>query len=154
LEFINEKILRRSERGTHFSIVAVAEGARRVGGEIVVSRMGDEVYTPRLGGIGVRVADEITRLTKIESRVIVLGHLQRGGTPTAFDRNLATRFGAAAVRLAAAGGFGRMVALQQEKIVDISLEDALAIPKRVDIHGDTIVTARGLGISFGDSPSL
>jgi 6-phosphofructokinase len=86
--------------------------------------------------------------------VIVLGHLQRGGTPTAFDRNLATRFGAAAVRLAAAGGFGRMVALQQEKIVDISLEDALATPKRVDIHGDTIITARGLGISFGDSPSI
>ncbi|NMB60488.1 MAG: ATP-dependent 6-phosphofructokinase, partial [Chloroflexi bacterium] len=152
MEYINEKILKRSERGTHFSIVAVAEGARRVGGEIVVSRMGDEVYTPRLGGIAVRVADEITRMTKIESRVIVLGHLQRGGTPTAFDRDLATRFGSAAVRLAAAGGFGRMVALQNTKVVDISLDEALASPKRVDINCDAIRTARDLGISFGDNP--
>jgi ATP-dependent phosphofructokinase / diphosphate-dependent phosphofructokinase len=150
MEYINEKILKRSEHGTHFSIVAVAEGAKRKGGEIVVSRMGDEVYTPRLGGIAVRVADEITRMTKIESRVIVLGHLQRGGTPTAYDRWLATRFGAAAVRLAANGGFGRMVALQNEKIVDISLDEALAVPKRVDVEGDTVITARELGISFGD----
>ena len=152
MEYINEKILQRTKRGTHFSIVAVAEGARRKGGEIVVSRMGDEVYTPRLGGIAVRVADEITRLTKIESRVIVLGHLQRGGTPTAFDRDLATRFGAAAVRLAADGSFGRMVALQEDKVIDISLDDALAIPKRVDVNCDSILTARGLGISFGDNP--
>ena len=150
MEFINEKVLKRNERGTPFSIVAIAEGAKRKGGEVVVSRMGDEVYTPRLGGIGVRVADEITRITKIESRVIILGHLQRGGSPTAYDRWLATRFGAAAVRLAASGGFGRMVALQHEKIVDISLEDALAVPKRVDVMGDTVVTARGLGVSFGD----
>jgi ATP-dependent phosphofructokinase / diphosphate-dependent phosphofructokinase len=150
MEYINEKILKRSEHGTHFSIVAVAEGAKRKGGEIVVSRMGDEVYTPRLGGIGVRVADEITRMTKIESRVIILGHLQRGGTPTAYDRWLATRFGAAAVRLAASGGFGRMVALHNEKIIDISLDEALAVPKRVDVEGDSVITARGLGISFGD----
>jgi len=154
IEYITDKIKKRTERGTHFSIVAVAEGARRKGGEIIVSRMGDEVYTPRLGGIAVRVADEITRLTKIESRVIVLGHLQRGGTPTAFDRDLATRFGAAAVRLAAEGGYGQMVALQQGKIVNISLEDALAVPKRVDINCDAIQTARGLGISFGDSPAI
>lgn len=154
MEFINEKILHRSKRGTHFSIVAVAEGAKRKGGEIVVSRMGDEIYTPRLGGIGVRVADEITRLTKIESRVIVLGHLQRGGTPTAFDRELATRYGSAAVRLAAAGGFGRMVALQNGSIVDVSLEEALAHPKRVDINSDGVLTARDLGISFGDSPTI
>ncbi len=152
MENVNEKIMKRSERGTHFSIVAVAEGARRVGGEIVVSRMGDDVYTPRLGGIAVRVADEITRMTKIESRVIVLGHLQRGGTPTAFDRDLATRFGSAAVRLAAAGGFGRMVALQNTKVVDISLDEALASPKRVDVNCDAIRTARDLGISFGDNP--
>lgn len=154
MEHINDKIIKRTERGTHFSIVAVAEGARRVGGEIVVSRMGDEVYTPRLGGIGVRVADEITRMTKIESRIIVLGHLQRGGTPTAFDRWLATRFGAAAVRLAAEGGFGRMVGLSHEKIINIGLEEALSVPKRVDIHGDAIETARGLGISFGDKPAI
>jgi 6-phosphofructokinase 1 len=89
-------------------------------------------------------------MTKIESRVIILGHLQRGGTPTAYDRCLATRFGAAAVRLAASGGFGRMVALQNGKIVDINLDDALAVPKRVDVNGDTILSARGLGISFGD----
>jgi 6-phosphofructokinase 1 len=80
----------------------------------------------------------------------VLGHLQRGGTPTAFDRWLATRYGAAAVRLAAQGKIDRMVALRSSAIVDISLEEALTVPKRVDVHGDAVLTARGLGISFGD----
>ena len=86
-----------------------------------------------------------------ETRVTVLGHLQRGGTPTPFDRWLATRYGAAAVRLAAQGKFDRLVSLQAGKIVDVSLEEAFAVPKRVDLDGDAIITARGLGISFGDN---
>ena len=85
-----------------------------------------------------------------ETRVTVLGHLQRGGTPTLFDRWLATRYGAAAVRLAMQGGFDRMVALHSRRIVDVSLEEAIAVPKRVDINDDAIHTARGMSISFGD----
>jgi len=80
----------------------------------------------------------------------VLGHVQRGGSPTAFDRWLATCYGAAAVRTAAAGGFGQMVALRDAKIIPVPLSEALAVPKRVDVHGDDIATARGLGIFFGD----
>ncbi len=85
-----------------------------------------------------------------ESRVMVLGHLQRGGTPTAFDRWLATRYGAAAVRLAARGGFDRMVALRGGSITDISLEEATSTPKRVKPDDDAVITARNIGISFGD----
>ena len=85
-----------------------------------------------------------------ETRVTVLGHLQRGGTPTPFDRWLATRFGAAAVRLASEGKFDRMVALHAGKVVDVSLEEAIAVPKRVDVNDDAVITARGMGISFGD----
>jgi len=86
----------------------------------------------------------------METRVTVLGHLQRGGSPSAFDRWLATRYGAAAVRLAAEGGYGQMVALRGAQMIDISLAEALAVPKRVDIEGDAVVTTRGLGICLGD----
>ena len=99
--------------------------------------------------MGNRVGEYIER-AGYETRVTVLGHLQRGGSPTPFDRWLATRFGAAAVRLAQQGKFDRMVALHAGEIVDISLADALSIPKRVDIQGDAVITARGMGISFGD----
>jgi 6-phosphofructokinase 1 len=85
-----------------------------------------------------------------ESRLTVLGHVQRGGTPTAFDRWLATRYGSAAVRLAARGGFDRMVSLQCGRITDVSLEEALSSPKRVSPQDDSVITARSLGISFGD----
>jgi phosphofructokinase-like protein len=149
-EAIARKINQRVERGSHFSIVAVSEGAKPLGGQQVYSRLGDAIYTPRLGGIGEIVGKYVEESTKLETRVTVLGHLQRGGSPTAFDRWLASRYGAAAVRLAAEGGFGRMVALDDTQIVDVSFEEALAVPKRVDINSDGVVTARGLGISFGD----
>jgi 6-phosphofructokinase len=80
----------------------------------------------------------------------VLGHVQRGGTPTPFDRWLATRYGAAAVRVAAQGKFDRMVSLQCGKIVDVSLGEAITVPRRVDINDDAIITARGMSIAFGD----
>ncbi len=143
------KVRERAEGGSHFSLLAISEGARPVGGEEVYSRGGDAVYVPRLGGIGQQVGKYIED-QGFESRVTVLGHLQRGGSPTAFDRWLATRYGAAAVRTAAAGGFGRMVALRDGKVVDIPLEEALAVPRRVDVEGDAVATARGIGISFGD----
>jgi len=148
-ENVMKKILSRVERGNKFSILAVSEGAKLEGGEQVYSRKGDEVYVPRLGGIG-QLVGEYIESHGYESRVTVLGHLQRGGTPTAFDRWLATRYGAAAVRLAAQGGFDRMVALKCGDVVDISLEEAIATPKRVDVKGDAVITARNIGISFGD----
>ena len=132
-----------------FSIVVVSEGANPLGGSQIFSRSGDEVYVPRLGGIGHVVGESIEK-HGFETRVTVLGHLQRGGTPTAFDRWLATRYGATAVRVAAQGKFDRMVALRAEKIVDLSLEEAVAVPKRVGINDDAVFAARGLGISFGD----
>ena len=107
------------------------------------------MYVPRLGGIGLRVGEYIEK-NGYESRVTVLGHLQRGGSPTPFDRWLATRFGAAAVRLAAQGKFDRMVALRAEKIVDVSLEEVVATIKRVNLNDDAILTARNMGVSFGD----
>jgi 6-phosphofructokinase 1 len=143
------KVRQRVERGYLFSIVAVSEGAKPLSGEQVFSRGGDEMYVPRLGGIG-HVVGEYIEQQGFETRVTVLGHVQRGGTPTPFDRWLATRYGAAAVRLAAAGKFDHMVALHSGKIVDVSLEEATAAPKRVDVNDDVIITARGMGISFGD----
>jgi 6-phosphofructokinase 1 len=148
-EAVIAKVRQRVERGYLFSIIAVSEGAKPLSGEQVFSRGGDEVYVPRLGGIGQAVGEHIEK-KGFETRVTVLGHLQRGGSPTPFDRWLATRYGAAAVRLAAEGKFDRMVALRSGKIVDVLLEEATAVPKRVDVNGDAIITARGLGISFGD----
>jgi ATP-dependent phosphofructokinase / diphosphate-dependent phosphofructokinase len=148
-ESIMKKIKARSERGRKFSLLAVSEGAKPEGGAQVYSRKGDEVYVPRLGGIGQVVAEYIEG-QGFESRVTVLGHVQRGGTPTAFDRWLATRYGAAAVRLAARGGFDRMVALRCGEITDLPLAEATAAPKRVDLNGDEVITARNIGIFFGD----
>jgi ATP-dependent phosphofructokinase / diphosphate-dependent phosphofructokinase len=148
-ESVVAKVRQRDERGMHFSIIAVSEGAKPLDGDQVFSREGDEVYVPRLGGIG-QVVGEYIEKAGYETRVTVLGHLQRGGTPTPFDRWLATRYGAAAVRLAQQGKFDRMVALHAGDIVDVTLGEALAVPKRVDVHSDPIITARGMSISFGD----
>jgi phosphofructokinase-like protein len=148
-EAVIRKIRERAEGGAHFSLLAISEGARPVGGQPVYRRSGDEVFVPRLGGIGQQVGQYIES-QGFETRVTVLGHVQRGGSPTAFDRWLATRFGAAAVRTAADGGLGNMVALRGARIVPIPLSEALAVPKRVDINDDGVLTARGLGIAFGD----
>jgi 6-phosphofructokinase 1 len=148
-EYVLAKGRERVERGMNFSIIAISEGAKPLDGEQIFSRVGDKIYVPRLGGIGNRVGEYIDR-EGYETRVTVLGHLQRGGTPTPYDRWLASRFGAAAVRLAHSGRFDRMVALQAGDIVDVSLEEALTVPKRVDVNSDAVITARGMGISFGD----
>ena len=148
-ESVLAKVCQRDERGYKFSILAVSEGAKPLEGEQVVSRGGDEVYVPRLGGIG-QVVGEYIEKQGFETRVTVLGHLQRGGSPTPFDRWLATRYGAAAVRVAAERRFDRMVSLRSSNVIDIPLGEAIAIPKRVDVNGDAVLTARNLGISFGD----
>ncbi|HPH96226.1 MAG TPA: ATP-dependent 6-phosphofructokinase [Anaerolineaceae bacterium] len=147
---ICRKVQARIDSGTKFSIVAVSEGARPQGGEQIYAIPANEVSVARLGGVGQMVSNYVADHAGVESRLTVLGHLQRGGSPTAFDRWLATRFGGAAIRLAAEGRFGRMVALQNGQIVDVSLDEALDVPKRVDPNGDAVRTARGLGISLGD----
>jgi ATP-dependent phosphofructokinase / diphosphate-dependent phosphofructokinase len=144
------KIKERAWRGSKFSILAVAEGAYPKGEDPIYSIAGDEVRVARLGGIGNLVGKVVAERCQTETRVTVLGHVQRGGGPSPFDRWLATRYGAAAVRLAANGGVGRMVALQNSVIVDISLEEALAKPKRVDLQSDGVITARSLNICLGD----
>ena len=149
LESVRAKVRQRVERGSLFSIIAISEGAKAQGGTQVFSRSGDEIYVPRLGGIG-QMLGEYIEDEGFETRITVLGHLQRGGTPTPFDRWLATRYGAAAVRLAVQGKFDCMVALHQSMITDVPLEEAIATPRRVDVNGDAIITARGMGISFGD----
>ena len=148
-ESVLAKVSMRVERGYKFSILAVSEGAKALDGEQVFSRSGDEMYVPRLGGIS-QVVGEYIEKQGFETRVTVLGHLQRGGSPTPFDRWLATRYGAAAVRVAAEGRFDRMVSLRSSSVIDIPLGEAIAVPKRVDVDGDAVLTARNMGISFGD----
>jgi 6-phosphofructokinase 1 len=144
-----EAIQRRVDAGRHFSIVAVAEGAFPAGGQQTYKELADESYAGRLGGVAQDVGRVIEEKSGLETRVTVLGHLQRGGSPTSFDRWLATRFGAAAFRLANAGGYGRMVGLKGTEIVDVSMAEALAQPKRVDLNGDAVLTADQLGICLG-----
>ncbi len=145
-----EKIQARDRAGRHFSIVVVAEGAFPRGG--TVSLIGESLpgESRRLGGLCEPIAREIQQRTGKETRSLVLGHLQRGGMPTGYDRLLATRFGGAAVRAVADGKWGHMVALQSPHIVTIPIEDALREPKRVDPRHDVVLTARATGISFGD----
>lgn len=149
-ESVCETIQTRAERGRHFSIVAVAEGAHPKGGQQIFSRAGDKLFQARLGGIGATVAKFVEEVCKMECRVMVLGHLQRGGSPTAFDRWLASRFGAAAFRLADQDSHGQMVALKGTEVTNVPLEEALAEPNRVDLNGDGVKTARNLGLSLGD----
>jgi 6-phosphofructokinase 1 len=146
-----DKIKERRAYGKKFSIVVVAEGAAPVGGQMVVHRVDPESPDPiRLGGIGEQVGRELEELTKSETRVIVLGHLQRGGSPTPFDRILATRYGTAAVRLVQEGRFGEMVALRGQNIVSVPLDEAVGTLRRVPDDSDFIRAARAMGVSFGD----
>ena len=141
LDGVRRAIAHRDARGRHFSIVVVAEGARRPAG--APDRRQHE-------GIGTWVASQLRQDGRHEVRCTVLGHIQRGGSPSPFDRVLATRFGAAAVRLAAEGGFGQVVAVRGEAMVPVSLDEACRLQKRVPPDGELVRTARGMGISFGD----
>jgi phosphofructokinase-like protein len=145
-----EKIEARDRAGRRFSIVVVAEGARPVGGTYSVMGASLPGEAERVGGIADRLAHEIQARTGKECRSLVLGHLQRGGMPTGYDRLLATRFGGAAVRAVAAERWGEMVALRPPDIVTLPIKDVLDKPKRVQLDDDVVVTARAIGISFGD----
>jgi 6-phosphofructokinase 1 len=135
IDEICEYIRRRHDRGRNFSIVVVAEGAKPKGGkEIVYSENIDEFGHIRFGGIGYYIGKEIEKCLNIETRVVVLGHLQRGGSPTAFDRILATRFGIAAVDLVHEGKFGNMVAIKGNEIVPVALKNVIGKRKTVDLE--------------------
>jgi ATP-dependent phosphofructokinase / diphosphate-dependent phosphofructokinase len=125
-------IRQRHARGKTFSIVVVAEGAQPAGEEITTSQETDAFGHARLGGIGVYLEGELRERTGYDARATILGHVQRGGTPTAFDRVLATRFGVAAIDAAMEGDFGKMVALRAQDIIRVPLADALAESKLVD----------------------
>ncbi len=151
IEKVADAIRERSYRGRPFAIVIVAEGAKPAGGEIVVARKIEDSTDPiRLGGIGTRVASDLERLLDMETRATVLGHLQRGGIPTAFDRVLGTRFGVQAVRAAVAGERNVMVALRGLSVVTVPLADAVSELRRVDPDGELVRAARSVGTTFGD----
>jgi 6-phosphofructokinase len=144
------KIAEREQMGRHFTIIVVAEGARAAGAEQVTQGSEDRGREVRLGGIGAVVARELEKRTGKEARVVVLGHLQRGGVPTTFDRLLCTRFGARAVQLVAEEKFGQMVSHQPPDTVAVPIKSAIGRLRFVPVDGDLVQTARALGVSFGD----
>jgi ATP-dependent phosphofructokinase / diphosphate-dependent phosphofructokinase len=149
LSSIVAKVRSREEQGSRFTIVVVAEGARPTGGEVSV--MEKEIgRAERLGGVGEKLARELQQLTGKEIRLVVLGHLLRGGTPTASDRLVALRFGAAAVRALEEGQSGIMVALDPPDVNYVPLSEAACRMKTVPLDCDTMLTARDMGICFGD----
>lgn len=145
-----EVVLKRNRRGKRFSIVVVSEGARPKSGKMVVKKFVKDSTDPvRLGGIGEKIADDIELITGLETRVTVLGHLQRGGEPSPFDRVLATRLGVDACRLVAKKDFGKIVALKQGDIVPVGLKKAVKDIRRVKVKDPLIKTATSVGTSFG-----
>ena len=139
----------RHARGLTYSIVVVAEGARPVDGGVSVAAASDGTRLEKLGGAGQRLAVNIEEQTDFEVRVTVLGHVQRGGTPSAFDRVLGTRYGVAAVNLVASGDFGKVVALRGNAIVAVEMEQAIAKQKFVDPDGELVAVARACGVELG-----
>jgi 6-phosphofructokinase 1 len=150
LECVCEKIQHRYATGRNFAIVVVAEGAKPLDGEAVYLEDEGPGRAARYGGAAERLARQITERTGRESRALVLGHLQRGGTPTAYDRLIALRFGAAAVRCVEQEQFGTMVALDPPEIRAVPIDEAIRHVKTVPVTSDTVQTARDLGTSFGD----
>jgi 6-phosphofructokinase 1 len=150
LSKVAKHIVDRDTFGARFSIVVVAEGAKPVGGEVSVVQPASCALVERLGGMAARVAAQLEEATGKESRFVVLGHLQRGGAPTSFDRMLATRFGARAVELVLAKQFGTMVAFHPPDIVAVPLDRIVGRTKNVPLDSDVIRTARAMGITLGD----
>lgn len=151
IKVISDKVEERNKKGKRFSIVVVAEGARPMGGEVVIQRIVKESSDPiRLGGIGFVLGEQIEKRTGLETRTIVMGHLLRGGTPTPFDRVLATRLGVKALDLVKEGRFGYMVAIKGDTISQIPLKEVARGIKEVPPNHPLIRAARSVGTSFGD----
>ncbi len=149
-ESVCSKIKAREAQGKKFTLVAAAEGAHEKGAEFVTSGKEEANREAHLGGIGAVVASELQKRTGKEARACVLGHLQRGGTPTTFDRALCSMFGAVAVELVAAGEFGKMVAFTGQQVGAVDLSIAVGGLKTVSTDGGLLKTARALGICLGD----
>lgn len=149
-ESIEAKIRQREEAGKRFSIIVAAEGARAAGADFVTSGESTQPREARLGGIGAHVAAEIQRRTGKETRSVVLGHLQRGGSPTNMDRALCTMFGTHAVELIAERQFGRMVAFTGSEVASVTLREATGSLRTVRLQGSFVQSARALGICLGD----
>ncbi len=165
---VAEKIKNRQKRGKNFSVVVVSEGAKPKGGEITVQNVRDNgkgVDNTKLGGIGQKIAKQLQDLTGLEARNTTLGYMQRGGTPTAFDRVLSTKYGTAAMRYAMEGKFGNLVVIKNGKVDYASLEDVVGQNKeigavsgntaesnqrKVTMDDDLVKTARSVGINLGD----
>ena len=147
-ESVCHKILDRESQGKRFTLIVVAEGAELPEGGLVGKE--EAGAQARLGGIGQIVANEIENRLHRETRTAVLGHLQRGGAPTTFDRVLATQYGAHAVRLVEEGRFGEMVCYQPPEIQSVPIMQAVNKLRQVDANGSAIQAARALGVSFGD----
>ena len=151
LDIIAEKVKERSRRGKRFSIVVIAEGAKPKGGEMVVQRIVKESTDPvRLGGVAFVLGAQIEKRTGVETRAVVMGHLQRGGTPTPFDRVLATRLGSKAVDMIKRKRCGYMVGVKGDSLIEVPLGDVAKGAKTVPLNHPLIEAARSVGTSFGD----
>jgi 6-phosphofructokinase 1 len=150
LESVARCIRNRDAWGARFSIVVAAEGAHAKDQRAAVIEEAHKGHVERLGGEGARVAKQLEELTGKETRYVILGHLQRGGSPTAFDRTLATRFGGKAVELILKGQFGKMVANHPPDLVPVPLGEVVGKTKTVPLDNDLLTTARAMGVSFGD----
>jgi ATP-dependent phosphofructokinase / diphosphate-dependent phosphofructokinase len=151
IKAVAAKVRERNRRGRRFSIVVVAEGAKQKGGDIVVKRIVEKSADPvRLGGVGFVLQDQLERATGIEARTVVLGHLQRGGSPTAADRVLATQLGSKAVELIVRRQLGQMVAVKDGCVTSVPLEVAAGGSRTVPLDHPLIAAARSIGTSFGD----
>ncbi len=150
INIIAEKVIDRNKKGKRFSIVVVAEGAMPKGGDVVIQRMVKESSDPiRLGGIGFILGAEIEKLTSLETRTVLMGHLLRGGTPTPFDRILATRLGSKAIDLVIEKRYGFMVSVRGDSISDVSLKEVARGTRKVSLNHPLIRVARSVGTSFG-----
>jgi len=148
---IAEKVKERNKKGKRFSIVVIAEGAKPKGGDIAIQRIVEESPDPvRLGGIGFVLGKHIEKATGLETRTVVMGHLLRGGTPTPFDRILATNLGTKAVDLVQDKKFGYMVGIKENSFVAVPLKDVAKGPKLIPLNHPLIKAARSLGTCFGD----
>ena len=150
LSTVASRLLERDKWGARFSIVVVAEGALPKDGKRALIEEAHDGFVERLGGIGAQVCGALAKLTGKETRSVVLGHLQRGGAPTSFDRVLATRFGGKAVELVRHREFGTMVAFDPPDIIARRLEEVVGKTKTVPMDFDLLMTARALGVTFGD----
>jgi 6-phosphofructokinase 1 len=151
IDIIVEKVKERNKKGKRFSIVVIAEGAKPRGGDIVIQRIVKESPDPiRLGGIGFVLGEQIEKITGLETRTVVMGHLLRGGSPTPFDRILATGLGTKAVDMIEDKEFGYMVGVKSNSLVTVPLKEVAKGPKTVPLNHPMIKAARSLGTCFGD----